>query len=167
MVLALAAAACAAPQGSGPATSGASPSAPPTLTPAPLPTATLPAEPPTATPAPPGRDGDRPAFTWHREGGIAGYCDDLTVFPDGSYVADSCKFERPAVPGELSAEDAAQVDQWLAAFHPFLYDVSDAATADSMTVRLDFAGQGQGEASADDIQAMLNLAARVYAGAWG
>lgn len=84
------------------------------------------------------------AFAWHREGGIAGFCDDLTVYVTGEAWATSC---RGAQPQDLAhfRLDATQLEtlyQWVDTFQSFELEQSDGAVADGMTVTLIFAGAG-------------------------
>ncbi len=104
-------------------------------------------------------------FTWHREGGIAGVCDELRVLATGEVVASNC---RRGVSDEVGrstltpAEDD-QLDAWLAAYAPINATFKDAAVADALTQTLALAGRGTTQPTADEEQAMLDLASTVYA----
>jgi hypothetical protein len=97
-------------------------------------------------------------LTWQREGGIVGFCDSVTVFADGGVRVTSCR-EQAEKTGRLSGADADRVQAWVDRLAPFEHVQSDDAVADSMTVRLTFAGQGTQEATEADVQAMLDFAA--------
>ena len=68
---------------------------------------------PIATPTPGEVNaGGGPVLVWHREGGIAGFCDDLTVNADGSYTAERCTGE--AMTSTLTADEQALLNDWIA-----------------------------------------------------
>jgi hypothetical protein len=113
-----------------------------------------------------GQTGDGPVLTWHREGGIAGFCDELTVYASGDVYARSCKESQP---GELrhtrlTAGQTDQIAAWADRFQSFEIEETDPATADAMTIRLTFAGTGTAPAGNAEKQDMLDLAAELYAG---
>ena len=56
-----------------------------------------------------------PVLRWHREGGIAGLCDDLAVFADGRVVAASCRGTESTEVGRavLDAERHELLRGWL------------------------------------------------------
>src|SRR5690349_8826421 len=62
----------------------------PAGTPSAIPTGTATAPAPTGNDAPIPFPADTAVLTWHREGGIAGFCDDLTVYADGSFTVANC-----------------------------------------------------------------------------
>jgi hypothetical protein len=106
------------------------------------------------------------AFAWHREGGIAGFCDDLTAYVTGQVYASSCKGQTPVDLGmrRLSAAELAQVYAWVDRLAGFEVNQSDPpGQTDAMTVTLVFSGAGGETASPADQQAILDLAATLYA----
>jgi len=98
-------------------------------------------------------------YEWRRVGGIAGFCDVVTVNAATATVA-SCRSDPPEALADLTltAEQSQQVEAWLEDLAPFEHEQNDGAVADGMTVTLVFVGQGDGEATADDIAAMEALA---------
>lgn len=94
------------------------------------------------------------ALAWHREGGIAGFCDDLAVYVTGQAFATSCKGNTPQElgKGRLNTEELEQLYGWLDRLQGFEAEQSDGAVADSMTMRLLFNGTGT-EAASEDVQA--------------
>ena len=104
-----------------------------------------------------------PALVWHREGGIAGFCDDLTVDVDGSYTAETCK--EQAVMSALTAEEQSRLDEWIGQLQSFEVTQTDPAVADAMTIKVTFVGQGTGQASEAQRQAIQAFAAEVYTAA--
>lgn len=105
-----------------------------------------------------------PALRWSRAGGIAGFCDGLTVYADGLAPATSCKTEPASELGErwLSSSQAAQLFGWIDGLASFGFGQKDQAVADAMAVALDFLGEGATEAAATDQQAMLDFAGQVF-----
>jgi hypothetical protein len=106
------------------------------------------------------------AFAWHREGGIAGFCDDLAVYVTGQLSATSCKNQDAANLGQrrISADELAQLYQWIDEYAPFEYNHDDGAVADSMQVTLIFSGTGSTEADEATKQAILAFAQDLYGG---
>ncbi len=106
------------------------------------------------------------AFTWHREGGIAGFCDDLVVYLSGDYYASSCKGEIKN-PGRmhLSPEQLARLYAWIDTLAPFEIDHTDPATADAMTIRLSFTGAGQKAASETNQTDIQSFAGELFTAA--
>jgi hypothetical protein len=105
------------------------------------------------------------ALTWHREGGVAGFCDDLVIDQTGVAVAWSCAGGLPEEAGRatLNDEQTQQLQTWLASLSPFDVNQTDNATADAMTIRLSFDGRGGATASDADKQAIEGFAAELYA----
>jgi hypothetical protein len=107
-------------------------------------------------------------LVWHREGGIVGFCDDLTIYQAGEIQASWCK-PKPGVSNGslsavLSADERAQFNQWLTDFGEVNVTQKDPAVADAMTVTLTLYGHGAGKPTAADQQAMLTFAQTVLIG---
>jgi hypothetical protein len=103
-------------------------------------------------------------IAWHREGGVAGFCDDLGVYETGVVMASTCKLEQ-TVTSERIFLNASQLEQlytWLDELSTFEVEQSDPATADAMTIYMQFAGNGEKTASAELQQSILDFAAQVY-----
>ncbi|MCC6167024.1 MAG: hypothetical protein IT329_07325 [Caldilineaceae bacterium] len=105
------------------------------------------------------------AFAWHRQGGIAGFCDDLTVYVTGLVYATSCKNQSPTALGQrfLTAEELAQLYMWGDTYKQFEMEQSDGAVADAMTTTLIFSGVGEQTADAATQQAISDFAASLFA----
>lgn len=105
------------------------------------------------------------AFAWHREGGVAGFCDDLSVYVTGEADATSCKSTQAARPlrVRLSVDQLTQVYAWVDSLKNFEMSQKDPAIADAITVRMVFSGNGQKDASQADQQAILDFASSLYA----
>lgn len=86
------------------------------------------------------------ALSWKREGGIAGFCDYMTVYLSGEIQATSCKpgnYVEKSLADVLSEEEMAQLDEWLSEYGDISIDASDPmGVSDRMTVTLTFAGMG-------------------------
>ena len=105
------------------------------------------------------------AFSWHREGGIAGFCDDLAAYVPGAYRRSSCKPGAPNIAlGWLSATQLQQMYTLLDRLGRFEVNQTDPAKADALTQRLVFNGNGTAQPSDADRQAVLDLANQIYAG---
>jgi hypothetical protein len=103
------------------------------------------------------------AFSWHREGGIAGFCDDIGVYLTGEAVVTSCKSEEGQALGRvrLDSQQLADLYTWVDSLAPFEIEQTDPATADAMTIHLVFNGQGTAEASAHDQSGLIQLASEL------
>jgi hypothetical protein len=104
-------------------------------------------------------------LTWHREGGLAGFCDDLTVYRDGRAVASSCRGGTGTELGgtTLTAAQQEQLRSWLDTLKPFTWTHTDGAVADSMSLRLILASSGRTEATQADRDAIQAFAAELFA----
>jgi hypothetical protein len=109
-----------------------------------------------------------PALTWHREGGLAGFCEELLVYATGSASLYSCQGEQAIEIGEAKLDDQqlAALTRWLDMLQPFEYEQADPGTADGMVVRLSFSGTGEQPAQDADRQLMLDLAQALGREAW-
>ena len=126
---------------------------------------TVEANPPTEEPAKGDEEGLEAlggGIEWRRVGGIAGFCDVVTVYAGTATVA-TCRTDPPEILADLTLtnEQSQQVLTWLEELASFEHEQSDGAVADSMAIILTFEGQGDNEATADVIVAMEALAAEV------
>lgn len=97
-----------------------------------------------------------PVITYHREGGIAGFCDDVFIYANGKAKISSCKSSL-STEVILNETQLASLTQWLDKFEEFDYQHKDPAVADAMSVSLKLIGNGQNPASDADIQSILAL----------
>lgn len=109
----------------------------------------------------------RLVFTWHREGGFAGFCDDLAVDRAGWAAPTTCKVGQARAisryrltPGELE-----KFYTWLDLLASFDYEYKDAATADAMLVRVSFKGEGQQQATSLQEEEVASFGGQLYANA--
>jgi hypothetical protein len=106
-------------------------------------------------------------MTWKREGGIAGFCDSLTVFLSGEIYANQCKFQPNGTMGtfanHLSQEEREQLDAWIQELGTVKLDETDPeGVSDRMEVVLEFFGQGNSSLSKSDEQAIVLWAQNVF-----
>lgn len=102
-------------------------------------------------------------LTWHREDGIAGFCDELAIFATGEARASWCKPQAvisPSIP--LTPDEQAQLDEWLSAYGTVSVTMKDPATADAMTLTLTLSGNSSEQPTEAEKQAMLDWAQTVY-----
>jgi hypothetical protein len=90
------------------------------------------------------------ALTWRREGGIAGFCDRLTVFRSGEVYGNQCKSQPDGTMGtfaaSLSATEKDQFNAWIAKYGSVTLDASDPqGVADGMTNVVVLYGNGKGK----------------------
>jgi hypothetical protein len=112
----------------------------------------------------------RPAtvvMTWTREGGIAGFCDHLTVFLSGEVQKTSCKSDQFAegnLAGILSKAEIAQLNDWVESYGSVNIDASDPkGVSDRMVVTLEFMGLGDQETvTTANEQELLNFAQSLH-----
>jgi hypothetical protein len=112
----------------------------------------------------------RPAtvlMTWTREGGIAGFCDHLTVYLSGEVHKTSCKsdqFAEERLNSVLSKAEISKLDEWVESYGHVNIDASDPkGVSDRMVVTLEFTGLGTQEpVSAANEQELLDLAQSLH-----
>jgi hypothetical protein len=104
-------------------------------------------------------------ISWHREGGVAGFCDNLSVYETGVVSASSCKNGQSVDLGQtwLDSDQLTQIYQWMDNLSRFEYTDQTTAAADGMTINLVFAGQGSTTATASDQQAIETFAEGLFA----
>jgi hypothetical protein len=100
-------------------------------------------------------------LTWTRDGGLAGFCDELTVTASGDAAASSC-----TAPGtkrrKLSDAELARLNEWRAQFGPVTATSRDAATADAMTMNMTLSGNGPKQPSDAERLELFGWAQRVH-----
>jgi hypothetical protein len=107
------------------------------------------------------------AMTWKREGGIAGFCDSMTVYLSGEVHASSCKggqYVEKRLIDVLSEDEMARFDEWLSTYGNVNIDASDPkGVADRMVVMLTFIGTGsQPTLSSSEGQELVNFAQELF-----
>lgn len=110
------------------------------------------------------------AFHWRRVGGIAGFCDELTVTVSGFAYPTSCKDNSAANLGRvrLTAEQLHRLYAWVDGLKSFELDQSDPITAaDGMSLRVTFSGAGSKAADQADQDAILAFGSELFAASTG
>ena len=107
------------------------------------------------------------ALTWSRTGGIAGFCNGLTVFLSGEIYGNQCKSQPNGMMSTfaslLSKEEREQFDMWVKEFGQVNLDASDPkGVSDAMEVKLEFYGNGKGSLTESDEQGLFNWAQNVF-----
>jgi hypothetical protein len=99
------------------------------------------------------------ALTWKRNGGVAGFCDNMTIYLSGEVQATSCKkpdiVQKPL--SELvSPTEIAVLNDWISKYGTVTIDASDpAGVADRMTVNLKLIGTGTQQLTSKEAQQLL------------
>jgi len=108
------------------------------------------------------------ALVWSRTGGIAGFCDSLTVFLSGEIYGNQCRSQpNESTMGTfaslLTQKELQQLDKWLKELGQVSVDASDPkGVSDYMEVKLEFYGQGKGTLNQTSQQEMLLWAQTVF-----
>jgi hypothetical protein len=105
-------------------------------------------------------------LSWTRQGGIAGYCDEMEIYLPIKVNASTCKPQANASSADLSAlissSEMDRFNQWLYDFGTVTLTQNDPAVTDAMTQTLLLQGYGQGQPDAAQQQAMFNWAQTVF-----
>jgi hypothetical protein len=105
------------------------------------------------------------AISWHREGGTADFCDDLSIYETGVVSASSCKNGQSVDLGQtwLDSDQLTQLYQWIDNLSRFEYTDQNSATTDTTTFDLVFAGQGSTTATESDQQSIETFVEELFA----
>lgn len=107
------------------------------------------------------------ALVWKREGGIAGFCNVLTVFHSGEVFTTDCKAQAEGRMGALAdlltSQEKQQFSVWTTKFGEVNLDASDPkGVSDRMTVTLDFFGMGTKTPTESEEQVLFDFAQDLY-----
>lgn len=107
------------------------------------------------------------ALVWKREGGIAGFCDTLTVFRSGEVFASKCGPQAEGTMGTfatlMTAREVQQFQSWIAEFEETQLDASDPkGVADRMVVTVDLFGVGTASPTESEQEDLFNFAQDLY-----
>ena len=103
------------------------------------------------------------ALSWYREGGIAGFCDEMKVSAAGEVTATSCRPAGARKSGKLSKKNLARLDRWRTSFGSVVIERKDPPGNDTMTVTLTLKGTGNRRPTESERQELLDWAQSVYA----
>ena len=99
---------------------------------------------------------------WKREGGIAGFCDELTILSDGGYGLVNCKAVRSAIiTGNLTESKLEMLLAYATKFSSFEDITGDSAVADGMTISTIFVGTGKAIPTQEEKQTIGNFGAEM------
>ncbi len=103
------------------------------------------------------------AIAFHREGGIAGFCEDVLIYRSGIAEISSCRPAQQLGVEKiyLTAGQMQELYRWLDTFLPFESSEGDSGAADGMTLRIVFNGKGKKEADADERQYISRFAQEI------
>lgn len=104
----------------------------------------------------PNSPADAPVLNWHREGGIAGSCDDLVVEVSGAVILTSCSGTEIGRQ-TLSGYELGRVLAWQASFGRAEFGQVDRAAVDGMTLHVTLHGLGTAVVGEEDQQAILTF----------
>ena len=100
-------------------------------------------------------------LTWTRQGGIAGFCDELVAGADGTVQYKSCATEGATA--ELTEAELAELKDWTERFSAVVIEQADPkGVADGMTINLQMTGLGAEQPTEEERLAMLDWAQQVY-----
>ncbi|MCI0556529.1 MAG: hypothetical protein L0287_36770 [Anaerolineae bacterium] len=108
------------------------------------------------------------ALVWTREGGIAGFCNRMTVFLSGEIYASDCRSEQPEgtmhlFADVLSATEQQEFFEWIQELEQSSLDASDPeGVSDRMLVTLEFFGIGESSPTRAERQALFEFAQNLY-----
>lgn len=80
------------------------------------------------------------ALTYSRQGGFAGFCDEMKVYLDGTVLLSSCK--NVDIDFRLDAEQLEQLYTWYDGLEKIDYSYTDPGVADAMSTTLAMPAQG-------------------------
>ncbi|RMF03950.1 MAG: hypothetical protein D6768_04565, partial [Chloroflexi bacterium] len=110
---------------------------------------------PQAQPAASNTTADVPVLSFAIDGGIVGFCDELTLTANGNYVLNTCTEGQTS--GTLPQSDRLALKSWVESLNGFQLRAEDnPGAADSLTVNMNFTGSGSVEADNDQKQAMYD-----------
>jgi hypothetical protein len=107
------------------------------------------------------------ALIWKREGGIAGFCDNMTVFLSGEVYATSCKGQpdgkMKTFATLLTVQELDQFNTWIGKFGQVELDASDPeGVSDRMVRTITFFGLSNGEPNGKDRDAIFQWAENLF-----
>ena len=105
----------------------------------------------------PSADSTGLAFSWQRDGGVGGFCDDVSVYLTGLVTTSDCKGFKAET--YLTASQLEQIYTWVDGLSSIEYNDSAAPLADGMTITLTLNGNGEKEADEQTIRDMIDFAA--------
>ncbi|RPI82953.1 MAG: hypothetical protein EHM41_17125 [Chloroflexi bacterium] len=103
------------------------------------------------------------ALAWHREGGIAGFCDDVSIYLSGEVIVKNCKSgeENEIARFRLTFRQLESLYNWVDNLRTFELEETEAGEADMLFIRLLFTGIGEKGSGPADQQLMKELSSEL------
>ena len=102
-------------------------------------------------------------ISYHREGGIAGFCDTLGVYRTGFAILASCREEAQNLPHlRLDSSQLEMLYGWYDRLASFEFTQSDTAVADALFISMIFGGQGTEVAGEHEQQTIPDLVEELF-----
>jgi hypothetical protein len=102
-------------------------------------------------------------MNWSQNGGIAGLCQELTVYLSGEIYAQNCRAGGDQHTGILTAVQRAQLESWYGKLANTTIDMSDPkGAADAMSRTAELLGAGSQPASDADKNAIFEFGQSLY-----
>jgi len=103
------------------------------------------------------------ALAWKQQGGIAGFCQGLTVYFSGEVYSLDCRAQLDGRMGLLTQEERTQLYAWIDSLDMTVLDLSDPrGVADGMTRLLDLYGSGSQKPASQEQQLIFSWAQALY-----
>lgn len=100
------------------------------------------------------------AFTWQREGGPGGFCDNVVVYLTGLVTVSDCKGYEAQ--GNLTASQLNQLYAWVDGLAAVDHTQTFPAETGGLEMSLALSGNGQQQADEDTIQEIFEFAATLF-----
>ena len=103
------------------------------------------------------------ALNWAEQGGIAGLCENITVYLSGEVYGLDCRPGGDGRMGVLTSAQRTQLDTWYDTLANTMIDMSDPkGAADAMTRTADLFSSGPQTATQAEKQAIFNFGQALY-----
>ncbi len=103
------------------------------------------------------------AMDWNQEGGIAGLCENLTIFLSGEVYGLDCKAGGDSRMAVLTAAQRTQLASWADQFGTITVDLSDPkGMADGMTRTANVNGTGSKQPTEKEQHAIFDFGQQIY-----
>jgi hypothetical protein len=101
-------------------------------------------------------------LSWQREGGLAGFCDEMVIFTSGEGSISSCRENEERRSFRLDETQMTQMQAWIERYGLVMVVDGEPVTADGMEIRFTLNGSGS-DTPDDAVEAeMLEFAQTIY-----
>ena len=103
-------------------------------------------------------------YTWHRQGGFAGFCNNLVIYTDGEALGSDCSSNQVVNHNSyrLNSVELEKLYAWVDNYQSFALEQNDPAVADAMQISLKFSGNGKETADPAVQREMLDMLTQIY-----